>query len=539
MGGCMKEKESYSSKNLDHLGIVSKICDEIGIVKTIDKLIPPDSQMKLSYGECVKLMVINGLGFTSRPLYLEAQFFSTRAVNRFLEKDCENFINDDRLRRTLDKLFHSGCDSIFASVASEAALRFGVSQKFRHLDSTSMEVHGAYEDEKGIQLITFGYSKDHRPDLKQFMIYLMSSQDGDVPLLAKTVAGNSSDKTLFRERLKELQKQIREGEDAYFIADSALYTQKTITTISESMKWITRVPETLSEAKKVIQYTGSLEELETGYAGKEFISEYGGVQQRWLLVYSEQAYLRESKTLEKQIQKEKDQATRELTRLSHTEFDCEIDARETLFRWGKKLKYHVLDEITIMSRKVKQGKGRPRADASVAHRYRIIAALKKDTFKIETILRTKGRFIVATNELDTTCLKATELLMNYKGQQSVERGFRFLKEPAFMTSSVFLKSQERIVALGMVMCLCLLVYTIAQRYLRKRLEMARDTIPNQLGKPTRTPTMRWVFQLFEGVHVLIRRTQSGPEEMVLNLNAVRTHILHILGPPFQKMYSNG
>lgn len=531
-------EEHYSSKNLDHLGIVSQICDEIGIVKTIDKLIPPDPQMKLSHGECVKLMVINGLGFTSRPLYLEAQFFSTRAVNRFLKKDCEDSINDDRLRRTLNELFDSGCDSIFASVACEAALRFGVCQKFRHLDSTSMEVHGAYEDEEGFQLITFGYSKDHRPDLKQFMIYLMSSQDGDVPLLAKTVAGNSSDKTLFRERLKELQKQIREGENAYFIADSALYTQKTILTISESMKWITRVPEILSEAKQVVQYIGPLERLEAGYSGKEFFSGYGGVQQRWLLVYSEQAYLRESKTLEKKIQKEKDQATKELTRWSHTEFDCEIDAKEALLRWGKKLKYHTLDEITIMNKKVRQGKGRPKADAPIVYRHRITANLKKDVSKIETILRTKGRFIVATNELDATRLTTIELLMNYKGQQSVERGFRFLKEPAFMTPSVFLKSQKRIVALGMVMCLCLLVYMIAQRYLRKRLEAVRGTIPNQLGKPTRTPTMRWVFQLFEGVHILIRRTNSGLEEIVLNLNAVRTHILHILGPPFQKMYSN-
>lgn len=531
-------EERYSSKNLDHLGIVSQICDEIGIVETIDKLIPRDPQMKISHGECVKLMVINGLGFTSRPLYLEAQFFSTRPVNRFLEKDCENAINDDRLRRTLDELFTSGCDSIFASVASEAALRFGVSQKFRHLDSTSMQVHGAYEDE-GFQLVTFGYSKDHRPDLKQFMIYLMSSQDGDVPLLAKTVAGNSSDKALFQERLKELQKQIREGEDAYFIADSALYTQKTITTISESMKWITRVPETLSEAKKLVQYADPLEELETGYSGKEFVSEYGEVQQRWLLVYSEQAYLRESKTLEKQIQKEKDLATRELTRWSRTKFDCEIDAREALARWGKKLKYHVLDEIRIISKRVKQGKGRPRADAHEVYRHCMTAVLKKEASRVEMILKTKGRFIVATNELDTARLTTKELLMNYKGQQSVERGFRFLKKPAFMTSSVFLKSQKRIVALGMVMCLCLLVYMIAQRYLRQRLEAARDTIPNQLGKPTLTPTMRWVFQLFEGVHVLIRRTVSGLEEIVLNLNAVRSHILRILGPRFQKMYSSG
>ncbi len=75
-----------------------------------------------------------------------------------------------------------------------------------------------------------------------------------------------------------------------------------------------------------------------------------------------------------------------------------------------------------------------------------------------------------------------------------------------MTSSVFLKSQERIIALAVVMCLCLLVYMIAQRYLRARLEQARASIPNQLGKATRTPTMRWIFQLFEGIHVLIHKT---------------------------------
>jgi transposase len=534
-----KMQEQYSSKNLDHLGIVSQICDEIGIVEAIDKLIPPDPQMKLSHGECIKLMIINGLGFTSRPLYLEAQFFSSRPVNRFLGKECDDAINDDRLRRTLDQVFTFGCDPLFASIASQAALRFGVSKKFRHLDSTSMEVHGEYEsDEEGFQLITFGYSKDHRPDLKQFMIYLMSSQDGDVPLLAKTVAGNTSDKKLFRERLKELQQQIHEGENTYFVADSALYTQETIRTISTSMKWITRVPENLLEAKQIMQYADHLEALEAGYRGKEFKSEYGEVKQRWLLVHSDQAYAQEEKTLKKQIQKERDQATRELKKWSHTDFDCEKDAQEALRRWSKKLKYHVLEGVKLMSKRIKEGRGRPKVDEPLINCYRITAELKEDTNRIEAALKTKGRFLIATNEEETTLLTSQELLQNYKGQQSVERGFRFLKEPAFMTSSVFLKSQERIVALAMVMCLCLLVYMIAQRYLRHRLEKARALVPNQLGKATSRPTMRWIFQLFEGVHLLIHRTASGLKEMILNMNAVRYHILAILGPPFEKIYSD-
>lgn len=529
---------TYRSKNLDHLGIVSQICDEIGIVEVIDKILPPDSSMKISHGECIKLMVINGLGFTSRPLYLEAQFFSSRPVNRFLVKDCEDAINDDRLRRTLDKIFAAGCDPLFASIASQAALRFGVSKKFRHLDSTSMQVHGEYDNREGIGLVTFGYSKDHRPDLKQFMIYLMSSQDGDVPLLAKTVAGNTSDKELFRERLNELQGQIQAGENVYFVADSALYTQTTIRDLSSSMKWITRVPETLSEAKRITQYTGPLEDLELGYQGKEFSSEYGEVKQRWLLVYSEQAYIREEKTLKRVIQKEKEQQARELSRWMRTDFDCENDAKEALLRWSTKLKYHCLDEVEITSKKVHPGKGRPKEGAAVTYRYRIKTLLKEDPSKIELVLRSKGRFIVATNELDEALLTSKELLQNYKGQQSVERGFRFLKEPAFMTPAVYLKSQKRIVALAMVMCLCLLVYMIAQRYLRQRLEQARSCVPNQLGKATRTPTMRWIFQLFEGVHLLIRTIQDRTEEIILNMNPVRNHVLAILGPQFEKIYAS-
>lgn len=159
-------KAEYTSKNLDHLGIVSVVCDEIEIKTLLDKLIPPDPQMTITFGECLKLMIINGLGFTSRPLYLEAQFFESRPVQRFLGRDCLCEINDDRLGRALDKFYEFGCDRLFSTLASQAAVRYGVCKKFKHLDSTSMEVHGAYESEEDSPLISFGYSKDHRPDLQ-------------------------------------------------------------------------------------------------------------------------------------------------------------------------------------------------------------------------------------------------------------------------------------------------------------------------------------------------------------------------------------
>jgi transposase len=164
--------------------------------------------------------------------------------------------------------------------------------------------------------------------------------------------------------------------------------------------------------------------------------------------------------------------------------------------------------------------------------------LVADQSKIAYALEGKGKFIIATNELDEKALSVEDLLKNYKGQQAVERGLRFLKDPLFMTSSVFLKKDTRIAALGMVMCLCLLVYTLAQRYLRQKLIELSTTVPNQLGKPTKRPTMRWIFQIFEGVHVLIHRTLDGTKEIILNINPIRRHILQVLGPPFEKTYAS-
>lgn len=68
--------------------------------------------------------------------------------------------------------------------------------------------------------------------------------------------------------------------------------------------------------------------------------------------------------------------------------------------------------------------------------------------------RRAGRFILATNELASDTLSATEALQEYKEQQGSERGFRFLKDPLFFTSSGFLKSPERMMAVGLIMGVC-------------------------------------------------------------------------------------
>ena len=146
--------------------------------------------------------------------------------------------------------------------------------------------------------------------------------------------------------------------------------------------------------------------------------------------------------------------------------------------------------------------------------------------------------IYRTNELEATRLSLTGMLENYTDQGiSVERGFRFLKDPLFFANTLFLKKPQRIMALLMIMGLALLIYSLAERKLRLALKEMQATIPNQLGKPTQTPTIRWVFQLFEGLDILlIRQNGQVVVRKLLNLRPVQQQVIALLGPRVQYCY---
>lgn len=123
-----------------------------------------------------------------------------------------------------------------------------------------------------------------------------------------------------------------------------------------------------------------------------------------------------------------------------------------------------------------------------------------------------------------------------RDQGGVERGFAFLIDPLFLASSVFLKKPERIVALSLIMVLCLLVYRLAEHRLRQQLAATSQTIPNQLNQPTARPTMRWVFQCFEGIDRLLIQTPIGQEVLMLHLAPLHEQILTLLGLSYRALY---
>jgi len=223
--------------------------------------------------------------------------------------------------------------------------------------------------------------------------------------------------------------------------------------------------------------------------------------------------------------------------LNNQPFACEADAIKAAEQFARKLKYHKL-QYKIKAKNLYEKKGRPECDEKPARQeWYISGNLFIDNNAVGAASGRKGFFSITTNELDYTALNYEQMLGVYKAQGvSVERGFRFLKDPMFYAESLYLKNSGRIMALIMIMALSLLVYSLAERKLRKKLEDADLSVPNQLGKPTRTPTIRWIFQLFYPVMILSVHKGEKMKPILQYFEPYHEVVLKCLGDNVKKMY---
>ena len=159
--------ETVIVKRLDHLGLVASVIKDLGIVEMIDARLGLHDQEEISAGEAVAGMILNGLGFSDRPLTLTPQFFANKPLDLlFREGVSAEMFNRFKLGRTLDETHAYGCDLLFSELALAVCCQEGIDTRFNHLDTSSFSLTGDYvpdSDEHAIA-ITHGYSKDHRPD---------------------------------------------------------------------------------------------------------------------------------------------------------------------------------------------------------------------------------------------------------------------------------------------------------------------------------------------------------------------------------------
>ena len=534
--------ESLRVDRLDHLGLVAEVIKDLGLIDLINTRLVPDEQEVITPGEAVAGMILNGLGFSHRPLSLTPQFFTNKPLDLLFRAGvAAEMFNRFKLGRTLDDIYAYGCDLLFSELSLAVCRQEGLDQRFNHLDTTSFSLTGddVPDSDEHAMVITQGHSKDHRPDLKQAVLELMVSQDGGVPLVSQSWDGNASDTKIFQERAEAILATLtRSPTPQYLVADSKLYSKDTAATLKQ-LGFITRIPNTLKLVSQVIRQAlrwAFWHRIDDTRRYQRIELCHYGMAQRWLVVYSEAAFARATATVNKARQRESEAIDKQLFHLQAKRFETPQAAQAALGALATSWTYHQVASSSLIDHKRYAGQGRPTPTAPIkAIEWQIHGHVRPDDEQMAYCKQYKACFVLGTN-IDASQLSDADVIQAYKGQAQAEGGFRFLKDPLFFVSSLFVKKPSRIQGLLMVMTLALLVYSVAQRRLRHQLARQGETIPNQINQPTERPTLRWVFQLLEGIHRIRMTVQGQVHDLIEGMNEVKIKILRLFGEGVCRLY---
>ena len=519
---------SLEVTRLDHHGIVAGIIKDLNTIELINEKLSSDPREEISAGEAIAGMIINGLGFTSKPLSLTPRFFANKPLE-ILFRDGVTFehFNRSKLGRVLDKIYDYGCSKLFYEISTSCCLQEKINMKFNSLDTTTFSLHGEYDsccDEQGIK-VTHGFSKDHRADLKQVVQELIVSQDGGIPIMMKSWDGNANDNKIFLERSQELIDKFKDIEvPRYLIADSKLYSAENAKNLNQ-LNFITRIPrsnkeEVLQVAKAFTVNNWEILDNENFYFTEKLI--HNDIKQRWIVVNSDAAKNRAIKNINRLLKEETSKVNSENKKFKKDKFLCKMDAEQQARELCKKIKYHtpaiiILEQQGLFILQIK---------------------LTRNQELIEDTINKRSCYTIGTN-IPESELSDKEIIKSYKNQNaSIENmGFRFLKDPVFFTSSLYLKKTSRIEGLLTIMTLSLLIYSIAQRRARTNLSNSDETIPNQINKPIKNPTARWLFFLLDGINIINFKLGGTVKKIINGLDDLKTKIVKLFGDAVFNIYT--
>ena len=539
-------KRKPITKIIGNMGLVAVALKELRVREIIDSIIPKlGPNVKVSHGQAVEAFILNSLNCDSRPLYLMRTALMSLDLDRMIGCSAEDF-NDDILGRTLDALWEceDGVSGVFEAIAVPAAKKSGYEGQLckLHVDSTSFHYDGKGSDEPEAVKITYGYSRDCHPELKQVMLQMITASFGTsgvgFPLAIRPLDGNSNDQKTFADGIEDANrlKDCLMGAPGceYLVADCAMYTESNLKKAREKgVHLVTRAPNKLAEVRKRIKENlGSLKEFGDGHEGKIIEVEHYGSKQKWLIVKTRQAAARTKSAMDRGIKASLKKAQDAVNgAMKSGPFSCLPDAEKAAAALAaKKFDYHTV-EVSAEEEPYYTKRG-PHSEKNKAVRWVLKAEIKENAEAIREESDFIGTFVIATTDAGRDWTEQ-ELLDGYKSQQAVERGFRYLKDPMFFTSALFLEKPSRVEALLMIMTLALLVYSYLEHKIRNTLKEKGMLWPNQAGRMVKNPTLRMMFDYYRNAMSVY---YGGRSEVSLVLFEQGITLLGILGKEYEKMY---
>lgn len=514
------------------------IAREIGVVEVVNRMVQWDEeQCRLSPGDRVLALLV-GVLFDRTALWRLHEVLAGQDLGVLFGSDVAAAdFNDDALARALDKLAKANPEQVFATMTTRALSGEGRTWSdlsVIHADTTSVSVWGAYDSPPTKALaISYGYSKQKRPDLKQFGIGLLATAEG-IPFRATVHDGPLADKTWNSQILDRLQLELSASEldRLLYVADSALVTMPNLRKMDGmGLHFVSRLPDTFSVSATLQETAWQTDQwVEIGalsprkqaaqYRAQELPCEIDGKSYRAVVVFSTSLDAQKQKTLERKRAQQQADLQAAVDRLSREAFHCKADAEQAI---EALLKAHErsfwtlawqLESEATPAKRAKPGRPKKGETPELIVTWRVQATVKLRTERYEQAQRLAGTFVLLTNDRRRT---AKELLEAYKGQQNgVEIPFRVLKD--LPISPVFLKSPERVRAFAWVVLMAYLVYSIMQYRVRSELRTGQDTLITPGGRASATPTAKSVLDMLQTIQTVILQPPTGPNQRHLYSN---------------------
>ena len=520
LSNALNEIESYDVR---YLPVLRAYLEKLDIPGIIDRCL--DCKMHFNPGRVVMGLILDVL--TGRtPLFRIKDFFEHQDIKLVIGKNLPlHAFGDHNIGRVLERLFEYGTMKIFTEISIQAAKIFHLDMSFVHEDTTSVSVWGEYthsDTSRGVT-INHGHSKDHRPDLKQFIFSLLCVEKS-IPIFGKIENGNESDKTINRNILSHIAEYMSKhgvGKNGFiYVADSALVTNGNLKILGalneeENVAFISRLPENYKECSRVIEeaihsdawtFIGRLSTERSRqnrptalYRGCDLKVTLDGKLYRAVVIHSDFMDKRKKKRIDRELKRDKSELEKMCKEVGKIEFECEQNA-QSFIRTQTEGKYHIL-QWTVEKKEILK-RGRPKKDKKEINRiyYRLKGSVIPNDKLIEGLREKSGCFILLTN-IGQEKRTPKEILQIYKEQYGVEQNFGFLKDP-LIVNDLFLKKPERIEALGLILLLALLVWRLIERDIRQFINHKDITITGWEGKQTKNPTTFMMTTKFCSVHVL-------------------------------------
>ncbi|MEA1053208.1 IS1634 family transposase [Lamprobacter modestohalophilus] len=426
------------------------------------------------------------------------------------------YFSDDNAGRVLDHLFETGTQRIFSALSVAAMDRFALTAKHVHFDTTSVNVfdYANTNDAQATANITYGYSKDKRPDLKHFISMLCV--EGGIPIVGKE-DGHASTKKLITGCWRRSPATLREhgvAEEAFiYVADSAMVTEENL---ARAGRFITRLPATYTACEHAIlkaidadhwTQVGCIAATPptkrrpaASYRVSEQSVELYGTSYRAIVVHSSAHDQRRQKRLERELAASLTAITTQAKACERKTLllaDAQAAAQEAM---AQPSAYHRL-QVSVLERP-RYARGRPKRDGvrtPIAMDYVLNAEILEDEPAIERRRKMAGCFVLLSN-VARDGADGEQILRTYKEQYAIERNFS-LKDDQIV-NALFLKRPERIEALGLILLISLLIWRLMEQVMRSTLKADETTVPGWDNKPTCRPTAYLLTWTFRGVMVL-------------------------------------